>query len=100
MMHSLLYFISLIITSVFIHRHRRAGGHSKYSDAEAAIPAYTANPATEPLSPEKYEMNNQTYPVVGAGQNTAYNPNGQFAPQPYPQQTVPAPAQYYQQPPQ
>ncbi|KAH7034651.1 uncharacterized protein B0I36DRAFT_82808 [Microdochium trichocladiopsis] len=107
----ILYFISLVMNSVFISRHRSVGLHNTPGATTAAPVAAAAAPAAG----EKVEMRpqqpgqiypqasgySQAAPAYGAG---AMPPQQGFYPQPSmsppPQQMSPPPQQFQQYPPQ
>jgi len=85
-----LFIVSLVVTSVMIHRHRKAGGHCKVMPGEyGATAPYNPN---QNVGAEKYEMqpDTQAYPVGGAPpQQQNMTGNNGYA----------APPQQYEQPP-
>jgi len=60
---SVFYIVSLVILSIRIHRHRKAGGHCKPTDIEHAAPqAYNPN-AVEQAEKISVQPQTQAYPV-------------------------------------
>jgi hypothetical protein len=74
--HSILFIVTLVITSIYLHRHRKAGGHST-TNALNTAPA----PVTNEQKDVELQANNGQQPTYAAnGQQLTYAANTQQPP--------------------
>ncbi|KAI9737652.1 MAG: hypothetical protein M1818_005656 [Claussenomyces sp. TS43310] len=80
----LLFVTSVAIFGLYVHRHRRAGGHCTPSRVGGGVAPQAYEPNATSFEP-KYEMQaqQQVYPVQGAGVAAPYETNLHFPPQQY-----------------
>jgi hypothetical protein len=91
-----MFLVGLIIHSVVIHRHRRAGGHSKPGRAMPTQSNVTHVPMIPQTKTDYAAVPQHGFPYGGA--EAAYNPNQMYNPPAQPQGGMPiAYSGYYQQ---